>query len=217
METGIDLAAALTDLANLAPTEKAIARLRAKWPEDFLPTPPSNYQIEVKYLDEESGKVVASDLPANIQWVVWLAGVVKALWIGNPQPKVTQALEEILLTGKLVPLDLSPIARQFVTLPAPIPGVFRVDWRRQKFVYIPKTILQAALHFLLEHSDKAKVCGNPDCPAPYFIAKRGNKKYCSDDCETVGRKASKSKWWDEHGDEWREARKPKNSKRKKRK
>ncbi len=48
-----------------------------------------------------------------------------------------------------------------------------MDWKPLRtFVYRPQTLLQEALHYLMQESPKAKICAGPDCPAPYFIAPR---------------------------------------------
>lgn len=216
MDTRIDLATALSDFANLAATEKAVSRFKTNWP-GFLPEHPENMSFKIKF-QNESGEESPSDIPENLHWVVWLTATVRALWVGNTPPAAIQILESILLTGKMVAVNLTPFVQQFLSpsATAPLPGIIGVDWKRRTIVYRPQTTLQAALYYLLQHSDKSKVCGNPDCPAPYFIAKRGNKKYCGDDCEAEARIKAKSRWWDEHGEEWRKARNPKNPKRKKR-
>jgi hypothetical protein len=66
--------------------------------------------------------------------------------------------------------------------------------------------LQQALTYLREHVDVLKRCGNPECAAPYFFAKRRSQRYCSDVCAKPAQMAAKKQWWDEHGDKWRKAR-----------
>lgn len=55
--------------------------------------------------------------------------------------------------------------------------------------------------------DRMRYCANPHCAAPHFIAKRRSQKYCSDACSIPAQREFKKAWWDEHGDEWRKARK----------
>lgn len=81
-----------------------------------------------------------------------------------------------------------------------------VDWQRGQFVYEPRTDFQKALYGLFLQSSRAKICGNPNCPAPYFIAKKVIQRYCSDKCAEVFQQEWKRKWWAEHGDEWRRSR-----------
>jgi len=52
-----------------------------------------------------------------------------------------------------------------------------------------------------------RVCRNPDCPAPRFIARRKDQIYCGSDCAAL---LAKRRWWTKHGEEWRRKRKHKN-------
>jgi hypothetical protein len=56
-------------------------------------------------------------------------------------------------------------------------------------------------------------CGNPDCPAPRFIAKRKDQIFCTSDCAAL---IAKRRWWSVNGANWRKNRKeaPKNKRRK---
>jgi hypothetical protein len=60
-----------------------------------------------------------------------------------------------------------------------------------------------AFEYLVKNSSNARSCANRDCPAPYFFAVRHSQRYCSEKCAQSGQKASKRKWWTEHGAEWR--------------
>lgn len=64
--------------------------------------------------------------------------------------------------------------------------------------------------------DLMRYCPNPSCPAPYFIAKKGRQKYCSEVCALPAQRQFKKSWWAEHGKEWREDRKAKQAQKSKR-
>lgn len=86
------------------------------------------------------------------------------------------------------------------------------DWTRLgRFKYVAATPFQKALYLLWARSSLAKVCKNPDCAAPFFIARRIPQQYCGDDCATPFRLEAKLKWWNKAG---RERREKKTSKRK---
>ena len=70
-----------------------------------------------------------------------------------------------------------------------------IDWRRQRLAYRPSTKLQAAFYVLLSNSHLAKRCANPDCVHPFFIGRRVDERYCSDECKEIGRLATKRNWW----------------------
>jgi hypothetical protein len=72
--------------------------------------------------------------------------------------------------------------------------------------YVPSPFEQVLIHFF-KSADKARHCGNPDCLTPYFIASRRSQKYCSDTCAAPAQREFKRRWWAEHGEARRKARK----------
>jgi hypothetical protein len=206
-----DLATILADFANLYSSAEAIARFQQRWPA-FLPTPPV-IALTVEYR-KPSGEVLSLDVPKGLQWIIWLRDIVRYLWIGHLQTYVASELEQILLSGKLGTTSTSPAVKG-MWIPhreGLLPGIIGIDWKRRMFVYRPQTLLQEALYYLLQESDKAKVCGNADCPAPYFIAPRTNTRYCSDDCVLAMKRQAKRDWWEKTGQEWRHKRQSRKAK-----
>lgn len=80
----------------------------------------------------------------------------------------------------------------------------RPDWRRSGFRYEPQNTFQAAVYELLKHSRQARVCANPDCTNPYFIATDHRQKFCSPECTQPAQKEWRRRWWEQHGQQWRE-------------
>jgi hypothetical protein len=68
------------------------------------------------------------------------------------------------------------------------------------------TPFEQALNRLDDLGQRTRVCGNRECPAPFFIAGRRSQKYCSEKCAGVFQQQAKRAWWREHGNAWREAR-----------
>ena len=83
----------------------------------------------------------------------------------------------------------------------------KLDWQRREFIYEPRTDFQRALYGLFRQSARAKVCGNLECPAPYFIASKPTQRYCSETCAEVFQREWKRKWWAKHGAKRRRSRK----------
>jgi len=216
MITENNLAAMLSDFANLQRTADAIRRLRQKWPE-FLPKAPTA-GIKVEFHSPDLGEVVPYDVPEDLQWIIWLKMIVSSLWTGNPHPLVVRDLEKILLSGQIGPDPPSGPTRFFLGSSAdpapPLPGIIGIDWKHRTFVYRAQTTLQRALAYLMQNSHKAKTCANPDCPAPFFISARTNSRYCSEDCVEAMRREAKRSWWGQKGIEWRKKRQAVKSKRK---
>ncbi len=75
----------------------------------------------------------------------------------------------------------------------------KVDWARGSLVPEFETQFQRACYVLLKNSARARFCQNPDCCAPYFIAKRATQKYCGQDCLKPIQKKWKLEWWNRIG------------------
>jgi hypothetical protein len=56
----------------------------------------------------------------------------------------------------------------------------------------------ACVHLQRTVADRAKRCGNIDCPAPYFIATKRWQKYCTEKCAGPANREAKRQWWHEH-------------------
>lgn len=86
------------------------------------------------------------------------------------------------------------------------PPQVELDWLRSQFVYTPTTEFQRAVYELFRRSAFAKVCANPDCPAPYFVAHKTAQRYCMYECAQVFQREWKRRWWKERGKQWRQKR-----------
>lgn len=59
---------------------------------------------------------------------------------------------------------------------------------------LPAVLTWACIH----HARCLGVCRNNDCPAPYFLLRRTDQKYCSDVCARPAKRAAKLRWWHEN-------------------
>ncbi len=89
------------------------------------------------------------------------------------------------------------------------------EWRRVgewKLEYsrmlrsLPETSFEAVVNRLDDLGERTKRCGNPDCPAPFFIAVRKSQRYCTESCAGVFQRQAKQAWWQHHGRDWRKQR-----------
>jgi len=69
------------------------------------------------------------------------------------------------------------------------------------YVQSPWQYLWMLLSF--EKRERVRICQNPECAAPYFIARRKDQRFCSEDCS---HRIAARRWWSEHGNEWRQGR-----------
>ena len=71
----------------------------------------------------------------------------------------------------------------------------------------PISPFERALRYLLKEAGRLRYCPNPECPAPYFFANRRSQKFCSEACAKPSQREYKRRWWAEHGEARRKARK----------
>jgi len=60
------------------------------------------------------------------------------------------------------------------------------------------------LMLTFEKAEQLRKCENPECAAPYFIARRKDRVFCSEDCAHL---IAARRWWTKHGNDWRHRRK----------
>jgi hypothetical protein len=70
----------------------------------------------------------------------------------------------------------------------------------------PPCRMERLLLWLVDLADYTRRCAASDCPAPYFIASRGSRKYCSPKCAEESQREYKRKWWKKNGKRWRASR-----------
>lgn len=191
-----DLLGVLAELANLRDDPKDFERFVKRWPGFVL------------VLDKDLPRLSLGkgDIPNRFHSVLERREAVRRIWRGN-----SLTLTELLLpneppeelqnqeaykdrddeTGQQTGWNWEPQVN--------------LDWQRREFIYEPRTNFQRALYGLFRQSALAKVCGNSECPAPYFIASKPTQRYCSEACAEVFQREWKRRWWAEHGAKRRRA------------
>jgi len=56
------------------------------------------------------------------------------------------------------------------------------------------------LCLMAEKVGTLRFCENPNCGAPYFVARRRDQAFCGSDCSEL---IAKRRWWANHGEDWR--------------
>ena len=181
-----DLLRALEELANLHDDPASLERFSTRWPR-FVYVPDD--RTPNRFYTLRSRRAALRD--------VWRGSSLSLteLLLPNGPP------EEVETPEQYVDRDESGFPAGSLWTPQ-----VSVDWQRSQFIYEPRTDFQRALYSFFRQSARAKICGNLNCPAPYFIAKKAVQRYCSDKCAEVFQKEWKRRWWAEHGDEWRHSR-----------
>lgn len=60
------------------------------------------------------------------------------------------------------------------------------------------TPFELAMYHLQRIAKRMRHCQNPDCPAPFFLARKKGQKYCCSKCSAPMQRALKRKWWREN-------------------
>lgn len=101
--------------------------------------------------------------------------------------------------GAGIPLDEKFICQYWLSQEQGM-GAWEVRWTdenkdiRPRLVSLPTALAWACVVC----GDRLAFCQNSECPAPYFLAKRLDQKYCSNECAWPAKRAAKLKWWHEH-------------------
>jgi len=176
--------ALLRDLANMR--DDGIAAFRRKW---------DRFYAGVK--DDELLK------RRDELWLVWRA---KFSRFSRPDqldtaiPTLVTARNKPIwefaenLTG---PLELEKEVCEHWLLEAKHPWI--VKWGTERALRASPFSLTAVLALAcIRHADRFGFCRNPECPAPYFFARRRDQRYCSAVCAGPAKKAAKLRWWHKH-------------------
>lgn len=60
------------------------------------------------------------------------------------------------------------------------------------------TPFEQAMYHLQRIAKRMRHCQNPECPAPYFLARKKGQKYCCSKCSAPMQRAQKREWWREN-------------------
>jgi hypothetical protein len=189
----------LIELANLRDDPAGFERFNRRWPT-FIHVPDNDLPYTLA-----APITGILNLPNRFLHMWQRRQDLRKIWRGN-----TDTLKAVLSPGT-PPEELQPEEQvDYVTKNESDaagewawPPQVELDWQRSQLVYLPRTGFQKAVYELFRKSRLARVCANPDCAAPYFIASRASQQYCSDGCAEVFQRESKRQWWEKRGKEWR--------------
>lgn len=193
----------LEELANLRSDVLAIRRLSDRYPEILRGRA---WWIPGQFEAREGTSPVLGEVLEQIDDLLWTAEMVQVRGALRTTWRESDLRRRDWLAFRLRDQLMARADPRFVRAIGVIngPAVDLIDRLP------PPSPFEQAIMYLLKSADRARYCANPDCPAPYFLAKRRSQKYCSDACSKPAQKEFKRRWWDEHGDAWRKrrARKP---------
>jgi len=82
-------------------------------------------------------------------------------------------------------------------------GLERMGWRAawaagEKAIKANPRCLPAVLAWSCINAERLGFCRNEKCGAPFFLARRSDQLFCSNECAWPAKKAAKLKWWHEN-------------------
>ncbi len=195
--------AALAELANLQDDRVSFERFARRWPEFNAGDVGPGWWASIVQT------TIPGFLPPQFADLYRRRESLRLVWRGDSE------MLGALLIPETPPYELPVEEREAffekkdaegrtIELGKPLPVTF--DWQRGKITYKPRTEFESALYALFRQSSLAKVCANPECPAPHFIAGKTAQRYCGDACAKVFQREWKRRWWKEQGSKWRRKR-----------
>lgn len=205
---------ALERFANLSDYLSDLQDFEANWP-DFYPL----------VLQDAMGQIHGWT-PLSGGLVYWYRDMLRHFWVGATQGnefwfllgmappreylhwEEARALDREAITSEdlLEREYLAQLQRHWSGEGDPLFGLtFRLarlapNWGMGEFQYEPQNDFQRAVYLLWRQSWRAKVCRR--C-GKYFVADKPPQFYCSSKCYGEAKKDRGSKWWAEHGNDWR--------------
>lgn len=71
-------------------------------------------------------------------------------------------------------------------------------------IVCPDLLRYLVILLLCEKPSSPRLCAREGCPAPYYVARREDQKYCGKDCSQY---IATKNWWGKNGNEWRRRKK----------
>jgi hypothetical protein len=177
----------LVSLANLRDDRDGLTQLRRRFPDvmeavsrtvyaKYRPGRPEVYEPGSPEHDEIARK----------SWLLPLGDTLRAIWrapdIWTKKWGLFRISQDFFLQGD----------PDLIRLPSANGSDFMLSWK-------PPTRTERFLLELMRWADLLRYCGNPECPAPYFIATKCSQKYCHTECSKPSQREFKRRWWKENG------------------
>lgn len=186
----------LRELTNLADGLPATRRLKARFP-DLVPGRAWWVDQQQKALEEMYDvKLAGDEFDEELHWkhLLQIRDGLRLIWV---EPDLRR---REWLVFRLRDHVMGREDPRFIEAVGPISS-------DSPFKHLPPpSSFEQATMYLFKWADRARYCGNPDCPAPYFFVQRRSQKYCSEACALPAQREFKRRWWAEHGEARRKAR-----------
>jgi hypothetical protein len=179
----------LEELANTSDID--LSRFERRFGRVFKPEVP----IEVVrnwmfHFEEGDPHDLSDDEVIRKYWLMPLRKAIRMVWslpdLRSKQWAIHKIIEQFLIRGDRR-FFFAPMAEGYsdafldsLEPPSPLERIFEI-------------LTAERFHHL------ARICAEPECPHPYFFAKRSWTKFCSEVCAQPAQREAKKKWWNETG------------------
>lgn len=185
-----------SDRAAIRRADAAILRLVKRYPEVFCSLP------AVAVPDPDPASVRESDVAiqhweivARVQQFLRLAW--DASGMREREWHIFTARHEFHISTVYTPVVMERI-RKSVEANKPL-DEYRTPEEDALRLSVPAlTQFERAMYHLQRIAKRMRHCQNPDCPAPYFLARKKGQKYCCSKCSAPMQREQKRKWWREN-------------------
>jgi hypothetical protein len=175
--------------AEIAKSDKAIARMVTRYPEVFsafprVPAPPNERDSEV----------------ATRHWFI-AAGVQEFLRLAWDAPDmrarewhIFAARQEFHSSTVYEPAWLERF-QSLVKDSLPVDDRLTEEEYKLKLSVPDFTPFEQTMYHLQRLANRLRHCANPECAAPYFLAGKKGQKYCTSRCSGDMQRVQKRDWW----------------------
>jgi hypothetical protein len=172
------------------------------------------FTLAVKYTQQAAQFLTDFANASTYEWFDRKWGEVHPFgWTGeNDSFEQTQKIIREIWEGKHKGAEASIVANGLGLLnPRPqyadssLASLIQVSWENGTLWAYQRDLNDQVWLILLTFSARLAVCANREngCATPYFIRKKPNQKFCSEECALPAQRAFKRRWFREHGEEWR--------------
>jgi hypothetical protein len=186
----------LERVANLGDND--LVRFQKEFPYVLEELPPRLVLMEADYGDSEDSYpyyAPAADINSKYKyWLLRLRDTLRAIWRApdrrTKQWGMFRISQDFFLQGN----------RELLRVPLDNSADYALSGLK-----MPSRTELLLLQFT-RWSDLTRYCDNPECSAPYFIARDPRQKYCLVGCAKSAQREYKQRWWAENGRNWRASR-----------
>lgn len=176
---------------NISRIDEGVGRLIKRHPEvfgAFVSEPPPDAQSDIRTEDWM--------LVAHVQRFLRLAW--DAADARHREWYIFKARDHYRHDRVFTPLWEQRMRKNMSDLDSEMSKPLTADEDRARVSPPPLGAFEQIMYYFQRVGGRARHCPNPECPAPYFLAKKKGQKYCSAKCSGPAQREQKRIWWQQN-------------------